>query len=221
MRDVTVSTIVEGHGEVTAVPVLLRRLFEETGLPNQGVRLALPPPFRMQRSKIGKGERDFRRAVDFAARKAGPEGGIVVFLDADADCPAELGPRLLGAACEARPDRPVVVVVAKSEFEAWFLAAARSLRGHRGIAQNASPPDDPESARGAKERLKALLEEGATYLETTDQAAFTAQLDLNEACAAPSFARCRKRITELFEHVADAARSADARTDDPPSGKTG
>lgn len=218
MRDVVISTIVEGHGEITAVPVLLRRLFEQTGLPNQGVRLALPPPLRMPRSKIGKGERDFRRAVDFAARKAGAEGGIAVFLDADTDCPAELGPKLLEAAREARSDRPIVVVVAKSEFEAWFLAAARSLRGHRGIAQNASPPDDPESARGAKEGLKALLEEGATYLETTDQAAFTAQLDLDEARAAPSFARCRERITGLFEHLASAARSADVRSADAPTG---
>ena len=67
------------------------------------------------------------RAVAFAAGRAGSHGGILVLLDADDDCPAELASRLLRRARQSRPDRPIRVVLAKAEYESWFLAAAASL----------------------------------------------------------------------------------------------
>lgn len=43
----------------------------------------------------------------------------------------------------------VSVVIAKKEYEAWFLAAAKSLAGQRGLSDQLDPPLDPESIGGA------------------------------------------------------------------------
>lgn len=71
------------------------------------------------------------------------------------------------------------VVLAKCEYEAWYLAAAVSLQGHRGLPQNFAPPPEPERIRGAKERLASQMR--GNYSEVTDQPALTALLDLRAA----------------------------------------
>ena len=127
------------------------------------------------------------RAVALAAGRAGPHGGILVLLDADDDCPAELASDLLRFAEHSRPDRSIRVVLAKAEYESWFLAAASSLAGHRGIDEAASPPPDSEAIRDAKGWLSARMPPGRRYRETLHQAALTARFDLDSARAAPSF----------------------------------
>lgn len=111
-----------------------------------------------------------------------------MLLDADNACPAELGPELLARANRKRPDIHHSVVVATKEYEAWFLVAARSLRGRRGIQQNAEPPPNAEAVRDAKGYLERnLMIDGKYYSETVDQPAFTAIFSIDEARAAPSF----------------------------------
>ena len=106
------------------------------------------------------------------------QGAIFIILDSDDDCPAELGPALLRRASQARSDLPIAVVLAKHEFEAWFLAAAESLRGQSGLGDDMHPPNDPEAIRGAKEWLSNQMEGSRTYRETRDQPALTARFDL-------------------------------------------
>ena len=74
---------------------------------------------------------ELERQVEFAGRSVAPDGAILILLDSDADgaCPAEDGPALLSRARRARNDLAISVVLASKEFEAWFIAAARSLRG--------------------------------------------------------------------------------------------
>ena len=87
-------TIVEGHGEVQAVPILLRRLAVEI---KPEIYLDVPPPIRVKRQKILK-EGELERAVELAARKSEPCDGILILLDADSDCPKELAHSLLDRA---------------------------------------------------------------------------------------------------------------------------
>ena len=54
----------------------------------------------------------------------------------------------------ARPDLPVGLVLAKREYEAWFLGAIGSLDGQHGLACKGEEIADPESIRGAKGRLE-------------------------------------------------------------------
>ena len=131
--------IVEGHGEVSAVPVLLRRLAAATG-----ANVEVSRPIRQPKGRLVK-ESELRRAVALAAKQTGTDDGILVLLDADSDCPAQFGPQLLAWARAERGDRRIAVVLANREFEAWFLAAADSLVVAGKLPAGTAPPNTPET----------------------------------------------------------------------------
>ena len=189
------SCIVEGHGEVSAVPILLRRLQQELA-PTLDLRIT--PLIRVSRKKLVKAN-ELERAVGFAAGQAKPPRAILVLIDADDDCPAELGPQLLARAVQARSDIPIAVVLAKREFEAWFLAALDSLAGKRGLTEEPPELADPEAIRDAKGRLTRLMQGSRAYSPTTDQPALTALFDVHTARSrSDSFDKCWREIQRLL-----------------------
>lgn len=173
MSRITIATVVEGQGEVAAVPVLLRRLAAECA---PGVWLDPPRSHR-----VGRGELLKSGGIERVVEQAGPVTGVLVLIDADDDCPAERGPELLARAQQARPDRCVSVVLANREFEAWFLAAAPSLGGVRGLKPGLEAPDDPEKPRDCKGWLTRHRSDSQSYKPTADQAALAAKFDLQLA----------------------------------------
>lgn len=196
MASRSIACIVEGHGEVEAVPILIRRIATRI---NPSLSIAINRPLRFSRSKLLRGG-EFERAVEFSARQVGPQGGILILLDSDDDCPATLGPQLLNRARSARSDRVIGLVLANREFEGWFLASAESIRGKRGLRDDLDPPADPELIRGAKEWITRNRIDGAAYRETLDQAALTAAFDLDLAARrSRSFEKCLREITGLIQ----------------------
>jgi hypothetical protein len=191
---VTIASIVEGDGEVSALPKLLHRIAGELGVP----KLLTPNPMRTSRGKLTR-DGGIERAVSAAALRVTGSGGILVLLDADDDCPADLGPRLLGRARFARQDKRIVVVLANREFEAWFLAAAASLAGKHGFPDDLSAPANPEGLRGCKEWLTRKRARGFPYKETVDQAPLSSTFDLKTARDnSPSFDKFYRDITWLL-----------------------
>lgn len=185
--------IVEGHGEVQAVPVLLRRVLHEQ---LQIYDIEVDPPIRIPKNKLLK-QGELERAIELAARRTSPTDGIIVIVDADDDCPAQLGPEVATRAKNCRPDRRVSVVIAKREFEAWFVAAADSLAGQRGLASDLVPPDDAEGIRDAKGWLSRHKSPGFSYRETIDQAALASQVNLEKAQRCPSFDKFVREVVTL------------------------
>ncbi|WP_459863817.1 DUF4276 family protein [Endothiovibrio diazotrophicus] len=171
------ATIVEGGGEVSALPTLLRRL-NQWRTPEHYARVL--PPIRVRRDRFLHKDEEFRRRLLLAAAKCGEAGWVLVLLDADDDCPAELGPETLRRAQSLLPHRAVSVVLANREFEAWFIAAAPSLDGKRGFSFERSEAVDAESPRDAKGWLAARMA-GNSYRPKTDQPAFAALMDLQQA----------------------------------------
>lgn len=175
---ICVVPIVEGDGEVQALPVLLRRLCQwltPEGFVDYG------RPIRVHRDRFLKRNTEFRRMLLLAAAKAGDTGWILVLLDADDDCPVTLALDIATRAREVLPNRPISVVCANREFEAWFLASAESLDGRRSLkVALREVPADPDAIRGAKEWLSRRMTAGR-YRETTDQPAFAAIMDLEAA----------------------------------------
>jgi hypothetical protein len=189
--------IVEGQSEVASIPVLLRRLLHRSGL----YELEVARPFRVKRDRIVR-PGELEKALALAGRSRPGAAAVVVVLDADDDCPAELGPRL-AERCRQTCPLPALVVVANRELEGWFLGAKESLRGIRGIRNDAAAPEDPEHIRGAKERLSSNMVAGRRYLEIDDQPAFAELVDLElaqERC--PSFARFVQRLDKLASELA-------------------
>jgi hypothetical protein len=187
-----VGVIVEGHGEVLAVPILLRRILQELA---PTLNPSILPPHRVPRGQLVK-EEGFKPAIELMARKVGDEGRILVLLDADNDLPCVLGPRLLTQAKTYRPDRDISVVIAKREYEAWFLASAESLRGHRKLPETLAPPPTPEDIRDAKGWLDERMSDG--YSETLDQPALTSLFNLTTARRADSFDKLFREVGRLF-----------------------
>jgi hypothetical protein len=191
---ITIASVVEGHGEVDALPKLLYRVAAELGVP----LLTPKPPMRVPRSKL-VAPQGIENAVNAKASEVTGAGGILVLADADDDCPAELGPELLTRAQKARQDKRVAVVLAKHEFEAWFLAAAPSLGGRHGFPENLLPPGDPEVPRDCKGWLSRARAAGHSYKETVDQAPLASAFDMTRARdTSPSFDKFYRDVAWLL-----------------------
>lgn len=134
----TIVPIVEGHGDAAAVPVLLRRLVNAEAWHE----VRIDQPIRCNRSQLVK-EAELKRRVRLA-RLRKDCGAVLIVFDSDDDCPVELAAKVrewavdvAGPVCE--------VVLAKREYEAWFLATVESLRTHPSVRSDAQSHPDPES----------------------------------------------------------------------------
>ncbi len=172
-----IASIVEGDGEVAALPILLRRLASEW---NNGASAYPLQPIRVRRDKFLNKEEEFRRQLLLAAAKSGNDGWILILLDADDDCPAALGKTIYTRAQQYIPHRRLSVVLANREFEAWFIASAHSLRGVRGFSLLNDETIHAEIPRNAKGWIREHMQ-GGTYSEILDQPAFAAKIDLHQA----------------------------------------
>lgn len=194
-ESVVVALVVEGHGDVQAVPLLLRRVALEI---DPALPLETPKPVRLKKGML-KRPGELERAVSLAAGQVLARGGVLVLFDADADCPAEVGPELLARCTAAHGHVPISVVLAKSEFEAWFIAAAPSIAGRRDLPDDLIAPNDPESVAGAKEWLASRMPFGRTYSPTIDQPALAATFDLGMARErSPSFQKFSLEVGRLL-----------------------
>jgi hypothetical protein len=185
-----VATIVEGHGDAKALPVLLRRISGELNWPMDVVQ-----PFRTPRSELADPVR-LARVVAAASAAVSGSGGVLVLFDADDDCPCRLRKSLDDAARQNFDNTEIVL--ANREFEAWFLASLPSLRHHPSVRDDASFDGDPEQPRGAKERLAKQMTE--KYHETLHQTKFCGRMDLEMAWRnSRSFRRLVSALQQLLE----------------------
>ncbi len=191
-----IQPIVEGQGEVAAVPLLLRRLMGEA----HAWGLEVGRPHRRPRTQLVKKD-SLQRAVQIAAL---PDhcAAILVLFDADDDCPMELAPILEAWAVEAAGGKPCAVVMANREYEAWFLASIEALRGKASILPEATSHHEPEVPRDAKGELERRMPHSASYSPTVDQVALTAHFDLERA-----YRHCRsfRKLVKAFATLTAAA----------------
>lgn len=191
-----IQPIVEGYGEVAAVPILLRRLRDYAG----SFTVDVLPPIRQSRSQLVQ-KLSLQKVVELACLKA-ECAAILILFDSDDDCPKDRAMEIQQWASEVSRSVPCAVVMAVKEYEAWFLATIESLRGKKGIGQKAVSPSNPEAIRGAKEAIEYFMPSGFSYKETTDQPAFTAVFDIPMA-----FSKCRsfrKLVISFGRLVGDA-----------------
>ena len=185
----TIQPIVEGHGEVAAVPCLLRRLLAEANLSSQ---IQVGEPIRRKRSEFMR-ETGVRLMVQIARRRRDCSAILILF-DADEDCPRTLKDSIEKWARDEDSRIPCHVVLAVKEYEAWFLAALESLRGVSGISRDAVSHPQPESVAGAAERLRKQMPQNRTYSKPVDQHELTKNFELAE-----TYRRCRsfRRMTHV------------------------
>lgn len=174
-----IACIVEGQGEVKALPILLRRLHQwKTSTFSYPT---IQEPIRVKRNQFINKNEEFNRYLQLASMKCRDKGWILILFDADDDCPAELGNTILTRAQECVPYRSISVVLANREFEAWFIASAKSLDGKNNFTFDEEKETIlAEEPRDAKGWIKKHMSTNS-YGETTDQAIFTKEMDLQQA----------------------------------------
>lgn len=181
----TIGLLVSGHSEVAGVPILMRRLLGELGI--HGVQPG-KSPIRKPEGQLLK--RDTRTLEDTIERLRRRHDGILVMVDLEDDCPAQLAPRLQ-ARCEAAcPDKPIAFVAAWRELETWFVWSAETLLG-------VPPPPHPEAKRDAKKFLKHNGR--PNYNEVADAPGLAARLDIDRVRASSDSFRI---FCDRIEHIA-------------------
>ena len=189
--------VVEGQGDSEATPVLLRRLLGDSGRWD----------IQVLRSKCANGKskllRKFESFLRYAVIEADCEA-ILVLLDADEDCAAELARGLAARAEQLRLRVPVAVVVADHEYEGWFIAAldanpANPVRARLNLNEPAAGPDAVDKViRNPKAWLEERMPSDLAYKETEDQVWLSSQIDTRlVAFRSRSFQRLQHAVTEL------------------------
>ncbi len=202
----TIATIVEGDGEIEALPLLARRILHES----ERFDVDVSKPIRCSRSKIlpfmpgsepTVNANELQRYVLLARGNVNPHAGaILILLDSDGDCPRTLSQMILDKARGPADGLPVGVVLADREYETWFIASWEKVR-----PEGAACPDlssDPDKVQNPKAAIGRLLPEGLRYSETTHQAKFSDRIDLDLATdRSRSFRKLRSSILNLAEAV--------------------
>lgn len=185
-----IQSIVEGSGEVGAVPILLRRLANEFGV----AHVPLGRPIRKNRGQLVTRE-GMEKAIELARRQSGCRAVLILF-DADDCCTKTESASLQLQATELARQLPCPLIIANKEFESWFLASLEELSPSGSLTY----PNDPDQKRGAKEELERRLE--IYYNEPADQPKFTARINLRRTYErSRSFRKLVKEFRRLLEQL--------------------
>lgn len=178
---------VEGEGDSKAAPVLVRRILHEW----YGIFTWNTKAFKVK--NISYMLRKFPDIIRYTNSRIDTHA-ILVLLDSDDTCPIESVCRILSGVHNGTifVDKPLAIVFAVREFEAWFLASAKHI-----WRENIPNPESPRDAKGAVRRLL-----GGEYSPTIHQARLVSQMSLEEAHEnSRSFRRLVSAINKLTANV--------------------
>lgn len=202
MRPLIVSAVVEGEGEVQALPKLLFELAAHIGIP--AIRLA-KPPIRQKRDQLLKENHDsLYKSLQLARHNVvsckhefeSHANLVLLIIDSEREC-TPAAP--LGVALQARIDGLDLdvsskCVVADSMYESWIIAGIDSET--TGIAPGAAeeiPTEDTEACKLGKGWLKTNID-SPSYRETTDQKILTSAMNLELALSRSASLRKLERV---------------------------
>lgn len=194
--------IVEGDGEVNAVPLLLGKLVSRIGRAEIGVDRVLNAG---SCSNLTKPD-GLERFVQLAALRSDC-AAVLVLMDADKGCPLKIAQGFVTRINNLGSKFPVVVVIAKCEYEAWLVAsldsiAGKEIEGCSGLpAGTTYPEQDVESLVAVKGWLSRQFTGSRRYKETLDQAPMTRLLN-------PDLVAPRSRSFRRLQHALEEALTA-------------
>lgn len=179
-----IGLVVEGAGELEALPLLLRRWLRERG----DFRDVLGSPVACHGRSKALQPGGIEEKVAIAVARPGCRAVLVV-LDGEGDPVCQSGPELLMRSRAASGGKPVVVALAEHQYEAWLMASAETL-DLEGLAYS--------STRSPVSALVAALRP-VKYLKTRWQPRLTERIDFDLAMSrSPSLRRLLARFDELL-----------------------
>lgn len=186
--------IVEGDGDMKAVPVLVRRILEQHEIYD-----VVPSSDVHKRGDIPKVKGRFSDYFQAAILENNP---VLCVLDFDCekcnDVEAE-ETDFQNLAATIRPGYPFAACFIVKEFESLFLwdeLTVKKVLPNRRLKY--AFPVDPETVRGAKEELSRGQASGWSYKPTVHQAKLAAQVDLNLLKkSSPSYRRLEAAVLSM------------------------
>ena len=195
----SIVAIVEGPGDKTSVPSLVRRILYER-LERYDIVVSQSKVAHTKSKLLVKLEKFLEYALleNCAA--------ILVILDADDQCPLEQTEDLVERATGLSLNVPVAIVYANSEYETWFICSlsqhtGEGIRSHLGISPLVISPNDVESITSAKGWLTRNMPSGRRYKETVHQDPLTHHIDLD---LTHSKSRSFRRLCHAIEEIVHA-----------------
>lgn len=189
--------IVEGDGETTAVPLLLRNILHYQ-IKRYDIQVS------QAKNANGRGnltkEGGLERFVEYAWKERDC-GAILVIIDAENECTLDIA-KDFSLRIEAMGVLfPVVIVVAKQMYETWFIASIESIAGNLDLPPGLVSPADPEEVRNPKRWIEQYFPPGRAYKETQDQEAMTQLIDVNLARSSRTFRRLLHAIDQALDAI--------------------
>ncbi len=216
----------EGHGEVAALPLLIKRLLEGKGAADQLyvdvgiIRTAASGLVKWDKAGNRADYSTWRSRVALAGRRR-DVGAILAVYDGDAaQFPAGSGvPFCAGSAARLMAEAAreegagtrfsLSVVFACTEYETWLIAGIASLAGrHLADGRLAVPANVQFPAGDPESHGKRWLERQCPgYRPTRDQAALTQLVDLE--CVRSKSLRSFRRLEHALDQLVAAVKSGD------------
>lgn len=165
--------VVEGHGELEAAPVLVRRIFNEL-FGEFDVDIDVQRRRCLAHLRANEWS-NFKRYLAAAFNEGTP---ILWILDADDECAVDCASEMVEIANLVGLRQPFAVAFWIREWETMFLYDWVNLRSAIGAIGQNGPPADPEQIRGAKEWITAQLPKNVIYKETVDQTRLSARVSI-------------------------------------------
>jgi Domain of unknown function (DUF4276) len=188
--------VVEGDGEVAALPILVRRHLHEN---RQIYDIEVARP----KNSKGRGNLDAPGGVErYTQHAALPVGvcGVLVLCDSDDDLVCEFGPAMHDRAAGAVPTKPVVATLAVAEFENWIVASSETVGGD-------ALPDDVNYEKLNAESIIRNWRFPRSYVKPLHQPGYAQGLDFGLVKArCPSFARLLRCLDELVDKCLEAGQ---------------
>ncbi len=208
-----IAPIVEGQTEEKCVARLLYRVWQE--LLSQPTRLQVLKPFRGRRDALVHPNgvvlgqmvhKQFLKLHAKTKKEVDATSLLLILLDAEDDCPAELAPKLLRIAIDVCKDAQIACVLAKKMFENWIVAGCKTLAGKHRLPDDLQPPKNPEDYKGAA-WLEAQIkrqDKKRKYRKPIDAEVFVQSMNVTTCLeTAPSFAKLCRELQKCLPTVQD------------------
>ncbi len=209
--------LVEGEGDLQAVPTLAKRLLKESFGSECDLRVSLSS-IRVGNlaNFTGQYVETWLHRLQLALKTRPRLAGVVLVLDGDTKWTTDLaghkirfcpGAAARSLAAEARKVGggdvfSVAIVFACPEFESWLIAGRAGFAGQ--LKPDSEPPHDVEKIRDAKKWLRLARRDG--YRPTIHQLELAKSTDLDGMRSLRSFLRFEKTLKLLVEAHAKSDR---------------
>ncbi len=173
--------LVEGDGDARAVPFLVRKIAEASGLYD-----LIPCPSPIKCGEIPKLRKDgqLERFVQYACNRKDGDSVILV-VDCDDDCPVATSVEFAARVglIAQNTTKKVGLAFIQKEFETLFLYSLLELSAsypeHGWQLKEEDAEKDWTTLRGAKGELNRRMK-NYSYKETRDQVKFVSAVDINK-----------------------------------------